>query len=169
LCYATPQESDIIIYNGERYSLFVNPMEEYFYEHPDRYTFEPLITTNWRGYIATFKIIQNEFFVIRIDVNGANVTKECLDGLDKMKVNWYSGLLVIPYGELIEYVHLGYASIYEHYKLIEIRNGNFIKEYYLNGNQYKIFREADFELWRNTKEYTEISKEYDFEIEPKKI
>ncbi|MDR1839880.1 MAG: hypothetical protein LBQ93_09910, partial [Treponema sp.] len=113
-------------------------------------------------------LVQNELFVIGINVNGINIIKDCLDGLDRMKVNWATGLLVLPYGELVEYIHLGYASIYEHYKLIEIERGNFVGEYYLNGNQYEKYRTADIELWKKTEEYAEISKKYDFETEPTK-
>jgi len=166
-CYATAQMSDYIRYNGETYSLFTNPMEEYFFEFPGKRPKGQFHTANWRGYVATFEIKQNELYVTRIDSGGVNVIKDCMNGLDTAKADWFSGLLVLPYGELINYIHLGYASLYEHYILIEIHNGSFYKEYYLNGEQYDIFRSADMELWKKTENYAELAQKYNFEYETK--
>lgn len=167
LCYATAQIPDYIRYNGKTYSLFTNPMESYFFEFPDKRPKGQFFTANWRGYVATFEIKQNELYIIRIDSGGFNVIKECINGLDTTKVDWFNGLLILPYGERIKYVHLGYESLYEHYILIEIHNGNVYKEYNLNGEQYELFRSAKMELWKKTEEYTELAVKYNFEYETK--
>ena len=41
----------------------------------------------------------------------------------KVFADWFTGTLSIPQGEIIEYVHMGYNSVYEKEILIEIHNG----------------------------------------------
>ena len=42
---------------------------------------------------------------------------------ERVFAHWYSGVLRIPQGELLEYVHAGYGSIYEKDLLIDVENG----------------------------------------------
>jgi hypothetical protein len=161
--FATAQASDFLIYNGKKFALTVNPMEPYFNKYPEKRPRRS--AASWRGYVATFEIIHNELWVIDIEKDGSemingkynvSIIKECLNGKDRMKVDWYNGLLVLPQGKLIEYVHMGYASTYEYYKLIEIENGNYIKEFTLNYEQYDRYRDAQYELYKKTKNYEEV-------------
>jgi len=123
IIFATVQHPDYIIYDGIRYSLAlydsihlsIPPMEAYFNEFPQR---RPGFTaTNlYRCYVATFEIIDNELWAIKIETYGVNnlmadVTNECLDGRDRIKVNWFSGLIIIN----------NYAQNIA--KIIEIENG----------------------------------------------
>jgi len=166
--FATAQYPDIIIYNGKEYDLIVNPMEIYFENFPERRPQASLRSTAlWRGYIAAFEIIQNELWIVDIKIEvrtsdiGAkkftsewvSVIKECLDGNSRMKVNWYNGLLIIPYGEMVNYVHMGYASTYEKYFILEIHNGNLKRELNMDYKQFLEFREKQFELYKKTEEY----------------
>jgi hypothetical protein len=165
--FATAQVPDVLIYNEKEYALTVNPMETYFKKYPEKRPRMPH-TALWRGYVATFEIIHNELWVIDIKkyesemINGkynskyVSIINECLNGKDRMKIDWYNGLLVLPQGELVEYVHMGYGSTYEYYKLIEIENGNYIKEFNLNYEQYDRYRDAQYELYKKTKNYEEI-------------
>jgi tryptophan synthase beta subunit len=57
---------------------------------------------------------------------------------------------------VIDYVHLGYASTYEYYTIIEIDNGKFIKELNMNYNQYIEFKDIQFEFFRKTETYKTI-------------
>jgi hypothetical protein len=140
--YATAQLPDYLIYGGEKYALATNPMEAYFKKFPNRRP-RPVMTALWRGYVATFEIIQNELWVVNIDAFGqGNITAQCLDGKDRIKVDWFSGALVMPRGEILHYVHLGYESIYEYYKLIEIQRGKFVRELNLNYEEYEKYKTA---------------------------
>jgi rRNA processing protein Krr1/Pno1 len=170
--FATAQYSDILIYNGKKYSLTVNPMEGYFKKYPEKRP-KGGSTALWRGYVATFEIIDNELFVVDIEIENNTVTiidgkvknaelgwksiiNECLDGQRPMKVDWFSGLLILPQGKLVKYVHMGYGSTYEYYTLIEIENGNYIREFNLNNEQYNKYRNAQYEAYKKTNEYQEI-------------
>ena len=161
--FATPQESDAIIYDGKEYKLILNlqfPMETYFNEFPEKRP--PAIWTSlWRGYVATFEIIENELWVIKIErynhsdepEGRVNITNECLNGNDRMKIYWFNGLFVLPHGERVEIIPHAYASTYEYYKIIEIHNGNFVKELNINNNQFVKFRDRQFEIYKQTEEY----------------
>ena len=37
--------------------------------------------------------------------------------------HWYSGVLSIPQGDLVEYVHMGFASVYDRDLLISVEQG----------------------------------------------
>lgn len=37
--------------------------------------------------------------------------------------DWFSGRLIVPRGELLEYVHMGYMSTYEYERVIDLENG----------------------------------------------
>ena len=139
--YATAQYPDKIIYNGTEYDLFVNPLEKYFLINPDKRPKGKITSTAlWRGYIATFEIIDGKLLLKDIEIQIStglfpsieyewkSVLSEFLDGQSYFNMDWFSGLLVIPYGKLINYVHMGYESTYEDYILLEIENGKFISE-----------------------------------------
>ena len=169
--FATAQFPDKLIYNGVIYNLTVNPMELYFNNNPDKRPRPNVISSAlWRGYIATFEIIQNELWVVDIIINVStfdyenrrftneyeSVIQECLDGRDRMKLDWFNGVLVLPQGKIVEYVHMGYDSIYENYILIAIGNGSYIRDFNLNNTQYVRFRNTVRERFRNSNEYQEL-------------
>jgi hypothetical protein len=53
---------------------------------------------------------------------------------EKVFANWYSGLIVCPYGKIIKYIHMGYESIFEHELYFEIINGQ-IQKYGTRSNK----------------------------------
>ena len=165
--FATAQFPDVLIYNGKKYALTVNPMEIFFEKFPEKRPEMPH-TGLWRGYIATFEIIDNELWVIDIVKcesvfdNGNFVFKyisiinDCLDGKNRMKIDWFNGLLVLPQGDILNYVHMGYASTYEYYTIMEIQEGNYIKELNMDYTKYIEFKENQFEHYKKTESYKKL-------------
>ncbi len=49
---------------------------------------------------------------------------------------WYSGKLIAPHGKLLKYVHMGYDSIYESDRVIEIKHGNLISDNVFSNQEY---------------------------------
>jgi len=145
LClFATPQARDRIIYNGIEYKITENPMEEYFEKYPRRRPFSGS-TGLYRGYIATFEIINNELWVIKIETDGVgknawnlvDVTRRSLGRNNRMKVDWFSGSLFIPQGDLLSFDrYLLYEYIYEYFIIIEIRDGNYHDQYIMDSEEY---------------------------------
>ena len=169
--FATTQLTDCLIYNGVEYKLNVNPMEPYFDKFPEK---RPPITTSLlgNGYVATFEIVQNELWVIDIKkieiiiidnkLTSRNITiiNECLDGQDRMKVDWFNGLLTIPQGNIVENAYLGSGTTYEYFKLMEIENGNYIREFDLNYERYYRYRDAQYEMYKQTDAYKNLINKY---------
>jgi hypothetical protein len=170
--YATAQYSDVIIYNGTKYPLNVNPLELYFEKNPEKRPKGELRSTAlWRGYVATFEISNNELILKNIEIEitistGADfktewksIFQEFILDNNISKINWFTGLLIIPNGKQINYIHMGYGSTYENYILLEIRNGNFIEEKRMDHREYTKYKNRQFELYKETKKYKEAIKE----------
>lgn len=139
--YATGQAPDKLIYGGKERDLFANPLEE-LYRGSDskrpRFMIGPGVvsTGNWRGYVATWEIDQSKLFLSKIDswicsslakssckqVNLADLFPSKVNG-DKVGADWFSGQLRIPDGKELQYVHMGYGSVYERDILIEVTKG----------------------------------------------
>lgn len=184
----TPQAPDRIIYAGESYALFANPLEQYFAEYPDRHPspeggeivgFSPEVdsegrlleeivinTALLRRYIATFEIYEDTLLIRDFEVphyrNVENIGLErtFVSEMDKVfpttesrKMDWYSGILVLPLGELLHYVHLSYASIFESYILLRIENGRVIDKAKMTGEEFLKFKRRQFAVYQASDEY----------------
>jgi hypothetical protein len=166
--HGTSQRPDKIIYQGKNYDLHSNPLEKYFERNPDKRPKGGRSSNLWRGYIATFEIIDNDLFVVDIQTlrrkdresesNWTSVLKEVFPDQEKVKLDWFDGLLVIPYGEMTKFVYMGYGSLYEHYILLEIGQGNLNKEKRLEGADYEIFKDRQFEEFKKTNDYRRIKE-----------
>jgi hypothetical protein len=77
-----------------------------------------------------------------------------------VKVEWFTGLIEAGVGKRVQQKGKGYGSVdYENYIIIEINNGNIIKEKKFNYKIYNNFKEEQFQAFKKTNEYkrTDIS------------
>ena len=142
---ATGQDPDLIIYNGKTYSLFANPLEEFYENRKNRPSFqvEPgvMSTGNWRGYVATWAIENGILYLVKLDAwicrdwDAKSCRKVKLSAIfgrryrdGKVKADWFSGELRIPDGKLLQYVHMGYGSVYERELTLSVESGRVVKE-----------------------------------------
>lgn len=167
---ATAQYPDKLIYKGKEYALHTNPLEDYFDKHPEKRPREEISSTAlWRGYIATFEFTDSQLYVkdIQIQVRDSSseeryktkwvsVLKEVFPGEERIKTDWVTGILVIPYGKLVNYVHMGYGSTYEKYILLETDKGTLKKEKKFTFKEYEKFKDRQFEAFRKTEEYQKL-------------
>ena len=167
---ATAQIPDRITYLGEKYAMHTNPLESYFEKHPDRKPDGGVMSTAlWRGYVATFTVTNGVLQLQDIEIQ-VHVEKEdnsypyewksvlrdvCPEG-KPLVIDWFSGILVLPYGDLKNYVHMGYASTYENYILLEVNEGKIGKEKRLNAEEYDKFRDKQFKAFKKTDEYKKM-------------
>ena len=168
--FATAQYPDRIIFEGKEYSLHTNPMELYFSRHPDmKPTGGVLSTALWRGYVATFEVKGKNLVLKDIEIEAYTETgngkrditwKSVKDTLvptgEALQVDWFTGILVLPYGKLVNYVHMGYASTYSNYILLEIESGKLTGEKKLDARQYEDFKEKQFQAFKKTEEYSRL-------------
>lgn len=174
---ATGQIADKIIYKGESYALFTNPLEPYFELHPDKRPETGLMSTAlWRGYVATFEIKDHQFLVQDIEIEvwkdktshnteWKSVLAEVFPEEERVHAHWFSGLLVIPKGELLQYVHMGYASEYEKYTVLQISNGMLEKAKDFSHAEYVAFKQRQFQEFQKTEEYQHLFDELRQELD----
>ena len=48
--------------------------------------------------------------------------------MGRILADWFSGTLRMPEGKLLQYVHIGYGSVYEREITLEVRSGKIIAE-----------------------------------------
>lgn len=168
--FATAQIPDIIIYNGEKCKLHSNPLEAYFEKNPDKRPKGGIMSTAlWRGYVATFEVRDNQLFLKDIEIEYEDTTSkesynykwksvinEVFQNQKEIKIDWLTGLLVIPHGKLVSYVHMGYGSTYNNYTLLEIDKGDLKKELNFKYKEYEKFKERQFQVFKQTEHYKEI-------------
>jgi hypothetical protein len=107
-------------------------LEDYFDLTAERPALEFNCSTLWRCYVGTWEIRQDRLYLIGIDArrqDGSNLTLDHLfPGYPKrVFAHWYYGTLRVPQGNKLEYVHMGYASMYESDLLIGVEAGVVVK------------------------------------------
>ncbi|CAM1363284.1 conserved protein of unknown function [Tenacibaculum soleae] len=169
----TAQYPDKITFKGIEYNLNSNPMELYFEKFPDKRPKGGMMSTAlWRGYIAYFEIIDKQLFLtdIKIEVSDKDSNdefdtvwisafKQVFPKRKKVKIDWYTGILILPHGKMVEYVHMGYASTYSKYWLLEIDKGNFNEARKYKNKEFVKFKKRQFEKFEKTEEYKKLYAE----------
>ena len=150
---ATAQAPDVIHYEGKKYNLFTNPLESYFKES-ERPKFQigpgSMSTANWRGYVATWKVEDDTLYLVGLDswickdLRPENCKRADLKELfgekyrdGKVKADWFTGDLRMPDGERLQYVHMGYASIYERDIVLSVAAGKITGQQVIDNTKRK--------------------------------
>ena len=124
----TAQIGDLLIYQGERLTMCNAPLGVYFRLGGAYPEFEPSSTALIRGYVATWKLLDDRLYLIAIHGwlrDGAVASLESVfPGYpERVFAHWYSGRIRVPRGKLLKYVHAGYASVYERDLLLDFECG----------------------------------------------
>ena len=127
----TIQAGDILSYNGEKTTIATEPLKPYLKTRSD-VSFIYKSTALVRGYIGTWKIRNTKLYLISLLGFVNNNEKVDLNYLfpNKTEVfaDWFSGNIRIPEGELLEKINLGYASVFEKDRIVNIKEGILISE-----------------------------------------
>jgi len=105
----TAQFSETLHYNGKTLSMRVTPLSDYFVLMGLNPDFQDLSTACWRRYIGKWEISLDRLYLIGIRATYEDGTEVMLGSLlpgydSRVFAHWYSGVLSIPQGDLIEYV-----------------------------------------------------------------
>lgn len=175
--FATGQAPDVLIYDGKIYNLFSNPLEDFYKNEKDRPQF--LITPggtssgNWRGYVGFWEISEDSLYLKGLDswlCEGSAVEKATgkagcsrvdiknLFGSkfsqNRVSADWFTGELRIPDGKQIQYVHMGYGSIYEKDIVISVSKGKITGKMIIDNTK----KEPKSELELQRKELEKLKK-----------
>lgn len=74
-------------------------------------------TACWRGYRGTWEINEGRLYLRSLE-GRYRVTSH-----EPILAEWYSGLLRVPQGKLLEYVHFEFGSVYETELFLDIEDG----------------------------------------------
>lgn len=162
--WATAQFPEKLIHQGKELPMFSTPLESYLSQHPD--VKMPQAGTSstalWRGYVATWSIKEDKLFLVKIEQEDVAKNK---DGefkftwrevpLDKVVpkakgpilADWHSGVLRVPQGEQLLYIHQGFASMYEKDLLFLIEKGRVIRSVELKNEDADPFRSHSDRRW----------------------
>ncbi|MFZ4930071.1 hypothetical protein [Chryseobacterium sp. Mn2064] len=155
----TQQIKDTLTFEGKTYDLNTEIVEKLFHQFPEKRPQEEIsCSALWRGYIATFKIKNNELIVSDIQWL-KNIDLELESKLNTIfttpKADWYSGLIRIDNfrGEFDLEPENG---IFEY---LEIAKGNFIRKWTFTYPELQAFKEEQYEYFIIS---DEVENVYDF-------
>ena len=157
----TAQFREKLTYNGKEYGLATEPLEPYLDEHG--FKFYAWCTACWRGYKGSWIIENDKLYLVGfhgwvLESSGENCGSSCVDmnylfpGQEKVFAEWFSGELRIPHGEMLQYYHMGYASVYEKELYLEFKNGCLVgqREIVNSGSLHKkIISELTDDNWED--------------------
>lgn len=171
--WATAQTPDILLLDGKEEKLYTSPLVAYLSAHPDALPKSEVVSSgNWRGYVASWAIDGERLVLSRITITvtaaqgeeatrfvAKDVTSAMFPKGTPVEAAWYSGALVIPRGEQVQYVHMGYASIYERYTILSIKAGRVTSRRDLRMTEFERYRDQKFQAFKKTKKYqTQLAK-----------
>ena len=78
-------------------------------------------TACWRRYVGSWEIKDERLWLIGL--TGA----WHLEGQEPLWAEWFSGVLRVPTGPLLQYVHQGFSSVYAEELLITVENGRVVR------------------------------------------
>lgn len=124
----TAQFTEQIVLNGQKRSLCTDPLESFFEMadvHPE---FMATCTALWRGYVGTWEVNNERLYLVGLDgrlKSGQIARLETIfpEFPNRVFAHWFSGILRIPMGQLLRYVHGGYGSVYERDQFITVKKG----------------------------------------------
>lgn len=115
---------------GDAEPLCSNPLQGWLAHHP--VDFGPGGSTAlWRGYIATWRIRSQRLWLE--NVSGKKLASMFGDDPERVVepdglvlADWTTLEMRVPVGRQTQYVHMGYASQYEHDRLIQVQDGRIV-------------------------------------------
>jgi len=139
----TAQFTEILHLRGEKLSLCSQPLDGYLDSAANPIKFEATSTALWRGYVGSWTIENDRLYLTKL--SGNTQTDEGLKKVDLTDMfpgypdgvfaHWYTGEMRCPQGELLKYVHGGYASSYEKDLFIDVRQGVVVGERVVENGQ----------------------------------
>lgn len=126
----TAQVSETLIYSGKQLMMFTTPLDPYL--RANRLSFVSPHTACWRGYEGTWEIKRSEsnegLYLVALRAYRSYEDIAELEDIfpgfpDGVFAHWFSGEIRLPQGNLLKYIHGGYASTYEYDLFLEIKKG----------------------------------------------
>jgi hypothetical protein len=124
----TAQISEKLLLEGVKHPMCTNPLANFSQLGGTLPKFVSTSTALWRGYVGTWEVLNDRLYLIEISGTLKSGEDACLETVfpgfkDRVFAHWYSGVIRLPEGKMLEYVHMGYGSTYERDLLLTFKNG----------------------------------------------
>ena len=141
----TAQISESLTYNGEELAMCEEPLCDFFNKGGNKPGFASMNTACWRGYVGEWEILEDRLYLVGIEGalnDGTDATLETVfPGFpERVFAHWYSGTVRVPQGKLLDYIHMGYASVYERDLLLTFESGVLIGSEIRNNGESESIR-----------------------------
>ena len=138
----TAQISESLTYNGEKLAMCEEPLSDFFSKGGTTPGFASMNTACWRGYFGQWEILEERLYLVGLAGMLEDGTEATLESVfpgfpDRVFAHWYSGTIRVPQGKLLDYIHMGYASVYERDLLLTFENG------VLTGSEVRVNGESE--------------------------
>jgi hypothetical protein len=168
IAFSTAQRGDILVLKGKKYSIYTNPLRPFLDRNPGRLPESNIISTsNWRGYVATWEVKNDRLVLTDVgmlqsvgkpsEVNPSTEIRSVMATMfpeqNEVLADWFTGNIIIPDGELVRYVHMGYASMYSKYIILQVKNGAITRNWTAENVEFIKFRDAQFAAFKKTDKY----------------
>jgi hypothetical protein len=125
----TAQIPEKMTYEGISYDMISEPLHSVLSRKKNRHLrFMPRTTACRRGYVGLWEIVEDRLFLKSFSAKLRDGTPFGMGDLfpdepQPVFAQWYTGVLTLPYGEELKYVHSGYESIHEFSLHLKVENG----------------------------------------------
>ncbi|WP_278405472.1 hypothetical protein [Pseudoalteromonas ruthenica] len=170
LAHSTAQQPDTIVIDGIELPLNTNPLDDLIekkgWQPPEKAS---IWSSNWRGYIAKWKVVSGNLTLLDAsillkgypidDPKRKTIVPELFPENHNLVADWYSGALIVPDGEMTEYVHMGYGSEYSHYQILRVNKGVVIEHLSFTADQFEAYQHRKFQHFKESEKFrTEFDK-----------
>ena len=124
----TAQIGEYLRYQGEGVSMCTEPLGDYFAMGGRKPEFQANCTALWRGYVGGWELVAGRPYLVKLTgtlMDGSEASLETVfPGFpERVFAHWYSGTLRVRNGQMLNYRHMGYMSVFERELLIGVERG----------------------------------------------
>lgn len=164
LVFATAQQPDTIVIDGNELPLNTNPLDDYIeskgWQPPEEAS---IWSSNWRGYIAKWEVIAGKLTLIEASIllkghsidepKRKTIISDLFPKNHSLVAEWYSGALIVPDGEMTNYVHMGYGSEYSNYQILRVNKGIVIEHLSFTSKQFEAYQNRKFQSFKESEKF----------------
>lgn len=172
--FATTQVPDLLIYKNNKWILRVHistsPLQVYYLVTKTPYPFKMIGTSNYRGFIAKWEIVDNTLYLKDVSIRSRKVDLKRLFGEevidDRVKASWFSGILLIyktteKASAYVNYIDKRrYFVDHSEHTFLEIENGIMKEEYVLDRFIFEELRRDYFSKKITNENHRRIYQKY---------
>jgi hypothetical protein len=128
----TAQVYERIRYKGKMYDMADEPLSMYLEQNKISIPFSVLSTACWRGYIGKWKVKYKKLYLY--DLKGYDESdreiriNDVFPNQKEVFAEWFTEEMRLPVGEMLQYYHMGYESVFEKDLFLKFEKGILVGE-----------------------------------------